>query len=231
MPERDPIDRYLDELAHSLAVHGPRKRRILAEAEQHLRQCAAAHGPEQAIERFGSPQTVAASFAPGRISRAYGQRDRIAALVLLAAMAASVPLVVRLQSDLEHLQSHALLRFLLFLAPTAVVALVSAVLVLRRSSLGARLAKLLVVMVAVTAVVTAAPLPPASGVFSGYQRAVATGIDVTGCGGRSASVCAADHAWEIRVNYTAGALVLTGAYLWAVTGWEPRRRRRQPQPA
>jgi hypothetical protein len=231
VPERDPIERYLDELAHSLAVHGPRKRRILAEAEQHLRECAAAHGPEQAIERFGSPQTVAASFTPGRISRAYGQRDRIAALVMLAAMVASLPLAVQLHGDLEKVQSHALLPFLLFLAPTALVALTSSVLVLRRSPLGIRLAKVLAAMVVITAIVTAPPLPPAAGVFSGYHAAVSQGIDVAGCAGRQPAVCASDHAGDIRRNYTAGALLLTGAYLWAVTGWEPRRRRRQPQPA
>lgn len=231
MPERDPIDRYLDALGRALQVHGPRKRRILAEAEQHLRECAEAHGADEAIERFGPPETVAASFTPGRLSRAYGQRDRIAALAMLAAMAASVPLAAQLHSDLEKVQSHALLPFLAFLAPTGLVAGTSAVLVLRRSPLGIRLAKLLAVMVAVTAVVTALPLPPASGVFSGYHRAVATGVDVAGCGGRSGGACAADHAWEVRVDYTAGALLLTGAYLWAVTGWEPRRRRRQPQTA
>ena len=232
MPERDPIDRYLDDLARVLQVHGPRKRRILAEAEQHLRECAQAHGAEQAIERFGSPEMVAASFTPGRLSRAYGQRDRIAALLLLAAMAASVPLAVQLHSDLEKVQSHALLPFLLVLAPTAVVALASAGLALRRSPLGVRLAKLLAVMVVVTAIVTAPPLPPASGVFTGYHAAVARGVDVAGCGGREPSVCASDHASEIRINYTLGALVLTAFYLWAVTGWEPPRRRRgQPQTA
>ena len=106
---------------------------------------------------------MAASFTPGRLSRAYGQRDRIAALLLLAAMAASVPLAVQLHSDLEKVQSHALLPFLLFLAPTAVVALASAgTRAAPRSPLGVRLAKLLAVMVVVTAIVTAPPLPPAS---------------------------------------------------------------------
>lgn len=231
MPERDLIDRYVDELSHALAVHGPRKRRILAEAEQHLRECAAARGDQEAIERFGSPEAVAASFTPGRLSRAYGQRDRIAALVMLAAMAASVPLAVRLHSDLEKVQSNALPPFLVFLAPTAAVALASAVLVLRRSPLGVRLAKLLALMVVATALVMGLSLPPAGGVFSGYHQAVASGIDVAGCNGRSATACASDHAREIRVNYTAGALLLTAAYLWAVTGWEPRRRRRLPETA
>jgi len=46
VPDRDLIETYLDELARALQVHGPRKRRILAEAEQHLRECAAAHGPD-----------------------------------------------------------------------------------------------------------------------------------------------------------------------------------------
>jgi HAAS domain-containing protein len=230
VPERDAIDCYLEELARALHVHGPRKRRILAEAAQHLRECAETHGADEAIDRFGPPETVAASFTPGPLSRAYGQRDRIAASVLVAAMAASVPLAARLHSDLEAVGSHVLLPFLVLLAPTALVALASAVLVLRRSPLGTRLAKLLAVMVAVTAVVTAVPLPPASGVFSGYREAVASGVDVTGCNSRTAAACASDHAWEVRVNYTLGALLLTGAYLWAVTGWEPRRRR-QPQTA
>jgi hypothetical protein len=39
--------------------------------------------------------------------------------------------------------------------------------------------------------------------------------------------CADDHAGEIRFNYSAGAFVLSLGYLWAVTGWTPRRPRRE----
>lgn len=222
------IDGWLARCSAALRVHGRRRRRILDELEGHLRESAAAHGEREALERMGAAEAVAASFTPRLSDRVFEQRDRLAAAALLGAMAACLPLAVDLERLGRQAGSYAWLAFLLFLAPTAGVAAVSAVAVLARQPAGASLARALVVMVAVTAAVVVLDLPPAAGEFSQYRAAVRTGHDTGGCSGRSLAACADDHAAEIRLNYSAGALVLAGAYLWAVTGWTPRRRRLQP---
>ncbi len=71
-PELGLIDEYLDRLALELRVDGRRARRILLEAEDHLRATAQQLGADglpwreaeqRAIDRFGSPRTVARRFA------------------------------------------------------------------------------------------------------------------------------------------------------------------------
>jgi hypothetical protein len=219
------IERWLMDFERQLHVHGRRRRRIVEELAGHLREGAASHGESGAVARLGDAGEVARSFTPRLIDRVFEQRDRLAALTMLAAMAASVPLAVDLRSLGERAGSHAWLWFLLFLAPTALVALVSCLAVLRRHALGLRLARPLVAMVALTAIVVVLDLPPAAGEFDQYQAAVRQRHEAGGCAGRTLVACAADHAGEIRVNYSAGAVVLSLTYLWAVTGWTPRRRR------
>jgi hypothetical protein len=219
------IERWLAELGHELRVHGRRRRRVVEELSAHLHESAAAHGEAGAVSRMGDPGAVARSFTPRLLDRAFEQRDRLAALTMMAAMAASLPLAVDLQGLGQQAGSHAWLWFFLFLAPTALVALVSCLAVLRRRDLGARLARPLAVMVAVTALVVVLGLPPAAAEFGQYRQAVTAGHDTAGCAGRSLTACADDHASEIRINYSLGALALAGLYLWAVTGWTPRRRR------
>ncbi|HZQ38670.1 MAG TPA: permease prefix domain 1-containing protein [Dehalococcoidia bacterium] len=72
MPEPGLIDEYLDRLAAELRLDGRRVRRVLLEAEDHLREAAqqfSADGlpwrdaEQRAIDRFGSPRTVAHRFA------------------------------------------------------------------------------------------------------------------------------------------------------------------------
>jgi len=53
-----------------------------------------------------------------------------------------------------------------------------------------------------------------------------SGHDTAGCAGRSLASCADDHAAELELFYSGGALVLAGAYLWAVGRSTPRRPRR-----
>ncbi|HZU75656.1 MAG TPA: permease prefix domain 1-containing protein [Dehalococcoidia bacterium] len=73
----DPIERYLDQLAHELRLGPERTRRVLREAEDHLRESVAAaeaagatpdEAERQAIDRFGSPRTVARRFAAEQAS-------------------------------------------------------------------------------------------------------------------------------------------------------------------
>lgn len=68
----DAIDAYLNQLLHELRVRAPRARRILIEAEDHLREAARQgvamglaedEATRQAIARFGSPRMVARRFA------------------------------------------------------------------------------------------------------------------------------------------------------------------------
>ena len=60
----DPIPGYLADLERALPPAPLLKRRILAEAEDHLREAAAVDGAEAAVERFGDATTVARGFAP-----------------------------------------------------------------------------------------------------------------------------------------------------------------------
>jgi uncharacterized membrane protein len=233
------IKRWLAELERELRVHGRRRRRIVEELADHLHEGAGSHGEADAVARMGDPTEVARSFTPRLFDRAFEQRDRLAALTMLAAMVASLPLAWTLQHLGRAADSHAWVWFLAFLAPTAAVALVSCVAVLRRRRLGAWLAAPLAAMVAVTALVVLLDLPPAQAEFREYRLAQATPRCSVGCPSVTADdilancdrepncVVAADHASEIRINYSLGAVILSLVYLWTVTGWTPRRRRRE----
>ncbi|HET6172799.1 MAG TPA: hypothetical protein VFD90_09340 [Gaiellales bacterium] len=223
----DPIQEYLSALERRLDVHPRRRARVLAELDSHLRESAERHGVAQAITRMGSPAAVAASFSPGPIDRLWQQRDRLAALSILLAMVASLPVATDLWNTNGH-GGRAFWTYAIFLAPTALVAIASTVLVLLRRPAGARLIVPLAVLVTVTALWTVLDLPPVAGAFSGYRTAVAHGYETAGCG-RAFAACADDRAGELRLNYTAGAVVLMAVYAWAVTGWTPWRRRRREQ--
>ncbi len=241
------IERWLAEFHRHLRVHGRRRRRVIEELDAHLREGAAAHGELEAVRRMGDPRAVAESFTPRAADRLFEQRDRLAALLMLGAMAASLPLARTLEQLGRPDPSHAWAWFFAFLAPTAVVALVSCLAVLRRRPLGARLAAPLFAMVAVTAAVVLLDLPPSRTEFREYQVAeiaqagkpcantlgcaTATTDDIIASCNPSHGCMASDHASEIRINYSLGALALSGFYLWAVTGWRPRRRRPLPVPA
>ncbi|HEV8449931.1 MAG TPA: hypothetical protein VGQ45_00735 [Gaiellales bacterium] len=223
------IECWLAEFDRHLGVHGRRRRRVIEELDAHLREGAAAHGEPEAVRRMGDARTVAESFTPRTADRLFEQRDRLAALLMLAAMAASLPLARTLERLGGADRSHARDWFFALLAPTVAVALVSCLAVLRRRPLGARLAAPLLAMVAVTAAVVLLDLPPSRAEFRQYQAAEITQT-VPPCGNTVSCptvTTASDHASEIRINYSLGALALSGVYLWAVTGWTPRRRDRR----
>ena len=106
------------------------------------------------------------------------------------------------------------------------MALVSCLAVLWRRPLGARLAALLLAMVAVTAAVVLLDLPPSRAEFRTYLVAETAQTRLQ-CSASDPGCVATDHASEIRINYSLGALALSGFYLWAVSGWTPRRRDRR----
>jgi len=66
-------------------------------------------------------------------------------------------------------------------------------------------------------------LPPSRAAFRTYTAAE-TAQTRHQCSAADPGCVAADHASEIRINYSLGALALAGFYLWSVTGWTPRRR-------
>jgi hypothetical protein len=220
------IERWLAEFDRHLRVHGRRRRRVIEELDGHLREGAAAHGEAESVRRMGDARAVAESFTPRVADRLFEQRDRLAALLMLAAMAASLPLARTLEQVGRPGPSHAWAWFLAFLSPTGAVALVSCLAVLRRRSQGARLAAPLLAMVAVTAVVVLLDLPPSQAEFRTYTVAQTAQTRLQ-CPASDPGCVAADHASEIRVNYSLGAVMLAGFYLWAVTGWTPRRRDRR----
>ncbi len=77
---------FLARLERELPVRGERRRRILAEVEDHLLEAARLHGPEEALRRFGPPDTLVRGFAEARRRVA----ERLAALATLALLAAPV---------------------------------------------------------------------------------------------------------------------------------------------
>lgn len=85
-----PVDRYLAELGRAL----PRavRRRVVAEAEDHLRASALAHGEEEALARFGSARELARSFARAAAIRETRRAALLLAAALVPAAGASYPL-------------------------------------------------------------------------------------------------------------------------------------------
>ena len=57
-----PIEIYLNELEGALQVRGAARRRLLRECHDHLLDAAAERGQESAVQSFGSPVELAASF-------------------------------------------------------------------------------------------------------------------------------------------------------------------------
>ncbi len=93
------IDTVLDELAGLLIVRGAARRRLLRECRDHLEDCAAQHGPGEAVRRFGSAAEIAAAFdADSAVRRARSSAFATSAAVL-AVGASTLGLVNASNSD------------------------------------------------------------------------------------------------------------------------------------
>ena len=220
----DDVDRYLDQVATLLRVHPRRRGRVLDELAAHLYESAEVHGEDEALRRIGDPAAVARAFAPRRRDRLWEERDRLAAASMLLAMLMSLPMAADLVA-LNDRVGHGIRWPALALAPSALVAVASCVLVLARRPLGARLALPLAVLVGATAVATLLGAGPTGDLLNGYQQGIRHGYETAGCSGRTLAACASDHTGEVRLNFSLGALALALGYLAAVTGWVPRRPR------
>jgi hypothetical protein len=118
---------------------------------------------------------------------------------------------------------------LAFLAPTGIVAVASAVLVLRRHPLGARLAPVLLVLVVVTSVITLLGLPPVGQFLDDYeQAALARGVEVPPFEqeeGLSEEEYVEQKARDVRAQGSVGAIGAVGLYVVLVR-FSLRRRPR-----
>src|SRR4051812_11798023 len=218
----DDLERYLAAVGRSLRVHPRRRARILEELAAHPHESAAAYGPQEALRRMGPPAELARGFTPHLRDRAWEERDRLAALLVLAAMAGSLPMAADLAALNRDVGQSVLLPGVL-LATCAGLALAACALTLARRVAGLMLAVPLAALVTVTAILTLAGLPPMGGLLGGYGAAIRQGFESSGCAGRTLAACSADHESEIRFAYALGAEALSLLYLAAVAGWTPRR--------
>lgn len=85
------IDRYLAELGRELPFWN--RRRVLAEAEDHLRESAREVGEDEAVARFGAPRELASGFRRVAVLR-------LAAFAVLAAVAFPVLAYPLVESNL-----------------------------------------------------------------------------------------------------------------------------------
>jgi hypothetical protein len=104
---------------------------------------------------------------------------RIGAICLLIGFGFAIASVGRLMYVVAREGYSSWVPVALFLLPTAVVGLASALLVLRRHPLGTRLALPFCLLLGATAVITFFSLPPVGGFLDDYERAaLARGVDV-----------------------------------------------------
>ena len=109
-----PIDRYLKELGRDLEVGPLRRRRILAEVGQHLRESSREQAEEHdlsrwqseraAIDRMGSVETIVAAYELSQPSSRRPTRTAVVALTgcaVLAVGAVTVGMAHRTRSDLS----------------------------------------------------------------------------------------------------------------------------------
>lgn len=89
-PQGDPVEEYLDELYRKLRVRPREGRRVLAEAEDHLRE-AVADGLSAGLSEYEAKQAAISSFGSvGAVVRAHDQRLRgRGAVTLLSDLAVS----------------------------------------------------------------------------------------------------------------------------------------------
>jgi uncharacterized membrane protein len=222
----DGVDRYLGQVAAVLRVHPRRRGRVLDELAAHLHESAELHGESEALRRMGDPAAVASAFTPRRRDRLWEERDRLAAAAMLLAMLFSLPMAAELIALNDHVGQSTRWAALV-LAPSALLATASCILVLAHRPLGARLAMPLVMLVGATAAMTLLGAGPTGDLLNGYQQGIRHGYETAGCSGRTLGACASDHAAEVRLNFSLGAVALALGYLVAVAGWVPRRPRRR----
>ncbi|MDQ3893891.1 MAG: hypothetical protein M3292_04400 [Actinomycetota bacterium] len=86
------IERYLGELERELQVGGRRRQRILAEAEDHLREAARDVGEEAAVARFGQPAELARRFAADEAESSGRRAAQLLTIALALAFLAVYPI-------------------------------------------------------------------------------------------------------------------------------------------
>jgi hypothetical protein len=145
---------------------------------------------------------------------------RIGAICLLIGYGFAVASIGRLMYVTAREGFTSWIAVAIFLAPTAILGLASAVLVLRRRAMGTRLALPFCVLLAATAVVTFFDLPPVGGFLDDYeQAAVARGVDVPPYlaeQGMTPQEYVEGEAKDVRTQGAVGALALVVVYVATV---------------
>jgi cytochrome c oxidase subunit IV len=161
---------------------------------------------------------------------------RLGALILLAGFGFVLAQLAELVYVVAVQGYSSWLLLLAFLAPTGLVAVASALLVLRRHPLGGRLAPVLLVLVAATAVVALAGAPPVGRFLDDYEAAaLERGVVVPPFErqeGLSPRGYVEQKASDVRAQGSIGAIAAAGVYVVLVRFSLRRRDRpRKPSPA
>jgi hypothetical protein len=154
---------------------------------------------------------------------------RIGAIILLVGFGFAFAQIAQLLYVVAVEGYRSWIGVLLFVAPTAILATVSAVLVLRREALGARLVLPLVVLVTATSVVTFAGWPPVGRFLDDYEAAaLSRGMTVPEYRkeqGWSKQRYVEQRTADIRSQGVLGALGAVVLYAILVRAGRPRRPR------
>lgn len=145
---------------------------------------------------------------------------RIGAILLLVGYGFAVAQVGRLMYVVARQGYSSWIGVALFIAPTAIVGLASAILVLRRQPLGTRLALPFCVLLAVTAAMTFFDAPPVGSFLDDYEQAsLERGVDVPPYLAESGTTPAeyvASQAADVRSQGALGAIALVVVYVATV---------------
>jgi hypothetical protein len=145
---------------------------------------------------------------------------RIGAICLLIGYGFAVASVGRLMYVTAREGFSSWIPVALFLAPTAILGLASAILVLLRHPLGTRLALPFCVLLAATAVITFFGLPPVGQFLDDYeQAALARGVEVPpylADQGTTPEEYVQDETKDVRTQGAVGALALVVVYVATV---------------
>ena len=158
---------------------------------------------------------------------------RLGAIILLIGLGFALAQLVQLLYVVAAEGHLSWLPVLGFVAPTGIIAVVSAILVLRRNALGARLIPPLVVLVIGTAAVTLLSAPPVGRFLDDYEEsALDRGVTVPQYRleqGWSEERYVQQRTSDVRSQGVLGAVAAVGLYAFLVRA-RPGRRRSRKEP-
>jgi hypothetical protein len=158
---------------------------------------------------------------------------RLGAICLLIGFGFAVAQVGRLMYVVAREGYSSWIAIALFLAPTAILGLASAILVLRRHPLGIKLALPFCVLLVITAVMTFFQVPPVGGFLDDYERAaLERGVVVPPYlaeKGMTEAEYVASETKDVRAQGALGAIALAIVYVATVVRGSKARLERLAQ--